>query len=336
MPHRISLAGALAVAAYAALAAAPAAGQEAGWTVPRTVHGHPDLQGIWANDSATPLERPAGFEGRPVLTDEEFALFKERAAELTSASGDAGFLDEVFLAAASGAEEFETFCAGTGNYNNFWLTERHFENRTSLIVDPPHGRVPYKPETQRLLAAELQRYAGAEPAASWEELSLLTRCVTNGVPNLLPGYNTNYQIVQTADHVLILQELMHEARIVPLDGRPHVAPGIRQVLGDSRGRWEGDTLVVTTTNFTGRTSIRGSSEHARLVERFTRSGPDVLRYEFTVDDATRFESPWTAMIPMQRIEGPIFEYACHEGNYGLVGILAGARSADAEAGAAAR
>ena len=266
-----------------------------------------------------------------MLTDEEFALFKERAAELTGESGDAGFLDEVFLAAASGAEEFETFCTGTGNYNNFWLTERHFENRTSLVVDPPNGRVPYRPETQQLLAEELQRYASAEPTASWEELPMLTRCVTNGVPNLLPGYNTNYQIVQTADYVLILQELMHEARVIPLDGRPHIAPGIRQLLGDSRGHWKGETLVVTTTNFTDKASIRGSSEHARLVERFTRVGPELMHYEFTVDDATRFESRWTAMIPMQKIEGPIFEYACHEGNYGLIGILAGARADEAEA-----
>ena len=336
MAYHNALPAGLAAAVLVALGAAPAAAQDADWTVPRTAAGDPDLQGIWANDSATPLERPAGFEDRPVLTDEEFALFQERAQQLTSESGDAGFLDEVFLAAASGAEEFETFCAGTGNYNNFWLTERHFENRTSLVVDPPHGRIPYRPETRQLLAEELQRYASAEPAASWEELSLLTRCVTNGVPNLLPGYNTNYQIVQTADYVLILQELMHEARVVPLDGRPHLPSGIRQLLGDSRGHWEDDTLVVTTTNFTGRTSIRGSSEHVRLVERFTRVGPELMHYEFTVDDATRFESPWTAMIPMQKIEGPIFEYACHEGNYGLTGILAGARADDAEAAAAAR
>lgn len=333
MLHRTSL---VAVLAVVALAAAPAAGQDrsgagAGWAVPRTADGHPDLQGIWANDSATPLERPEGFEDKAVLTDEELAALEERAAELTSESSDAGFLDEVFKAAASGAEEFETFCAGTGNYNNFWLTERHFENRTSLIMDPPSGRVPYNAEARKLLQAEAQRYAANAPAASWDELSLLTRCVTNGAPNLLPGYNTNYQIAQTADYVLILQELMHEARIVPLDGRPHLPSGMRQVLGDSRGRWDGDTLVVTTTNFTDKTSIRGSSEHARLVERFTRVGPDLMRYEFTVEDETRFTQPWTAMIPMQKIEGPIFEYACHEGNYGLVGILAGARADEAAA-----
>ena len=336
MPYRRPSAWGAVLSAALLLAAAPAAAQEQaadGWTVPRTAAGHPDLQGIWANDSATPLERPKGFEDRPVLSEEEFATFQERAAELTGESGDAGFLDEVFLAAAGGAEEFETFCTGTGNYNNFWLTERHFENRTSLIMDPPTGRIPYRAETQQLLAEELQRYAGNEPAASWEELSLLTRCITNGVPNLLPGYNTNYQIVQTADHVLILQELMHEARVVPLDGRPHLAPDIRQMLGDSRGRWDGDTLVVTTTNFTGKTSIQGSSENARLVERFTRAGPDTLHYEFTVEDDSRFTSPWTALIPMQKIEGPIFEYACHEGNYGLVGILAGARADEAAAAA---
>ena len=336
MAHRHPLALGAVLLAAVLLAAAPAAAQgQAGaagdWTAPRTAAGHPDLQGIWANDSATPLERPQGFEDRPVLTEEEFAEFQKRAAELTSESADAGFLDEVFLAAAGGAEEFETFCTGTGNYNNFWLTERHFENRTSLVMDPPTGRVPYRPETQQLLAEQLQRYASAEPAASWEELSLLTRCLTNGVPNLLPGYNTNYQIVQTADHVLILQELMHEARVIPLDGRPHIASDIRQLLGDSRGHWDGDTLVVTTTNFTDKTSIRGSSEHARLIERFTRVGPDTLHYEFTVEDDTRFSGSWTALIPMQKIAGPIFEYACHEGNYGLIGILAGARADEAAA-----
>ena len=337
MPYRYSRAWVVVLFGAVLLVAAPAgaAGQSGvdGWTVPRTAHGHPDLQGIWANDAATPLERPEGFEDRPVLTEEEFAEFQKRAEELTSESGDAGFLDEVFLAAAGGAEEFETFCTGTGNYNNFWLTERHFENRTSLIVDPPTGRIPYKPETQRLLAEQLERYASAEPVASWEELGMLTRCITNGVPNLLPGYNTNYQIVQTADHVLILQELMHEARVVPLDGRPHVASDIRQVLGDSRGRWDGDTLVVTTTNFTDKTSIQGSSADARLIERFTRVGPDTMHYEFTVEDDSRFAGPWTALIPMQKIEGPIFEYACHEGNYGLIGILAGARADDAGAAA---
>lgn len=336
MPYRHPFALGAVLLATVLLAAAPAAAQgQAGgadnWTLPRTAAGHPDLQGIWANDSATPLERPQGFEDRPVLTDEEFAAFQERAAELTSESGDAGFLDEVFLAAASGAEEFDTFCAGTGNYNNFWLTERHFENRTSLVMDPPSGRIPYKPETQQLLAEQLAGFAAAEPAASWEELGMLTRCITNGVPNLLPGYNTNYQIVQTADHVLILQELMHEARVIPLDGRPHIASDIRQLLGDSRGHWDGDSLVVTTTNFTGKTSIQGSSEHTRLIERFTRSGPDTLHYEFTVEDDTRFDGSWTALIPMQKIEGPIFEYACHEGNYGLIGILAGARADEAAA-----
>ena len=297
-----------------------------GWAVPRTAHGHPDLQGIWANDSATPLERPDGFEGKSELTEEEFSALQERAAELNDASGDAGFVDEVFLAATRGADEFESSCGGTGNYNNFWLTERTFENRTSLIVDPVDGKIPYRPAVRREIEEQAERYSNPEPAASWEELGLLTRCVTNGVPNLLPGYNTNYQIVQTKNHVAILQELMHEARVVSLEERGHIPSDIRQWLGDSRARWEGDTLVVTTTNFSEKTSIRGSSEHVRLVERFTRTGVETMDYEFTVEDSTRFTASWTARIPLQRIDGPIFEYACHEGNYGLVGILAGARA----------
>ena len=318
------------------VAAQQTSGAAVGWSVPRTSAGHPDLQGIWANDSATPLERPDGFAEKAVLTDEEFATLKERAAELTSASSDAGFLDEVFRAEANDAVEFESLCAGTGNYNNFWLTERYFENRTSLIVDPPDGRIPYTSEARQEMEEQLAGFFSSEPVASWEELGLLTRCVTNGLPNLLPGYNTNYQILQTSDYVMILQELMHEARVIPLNGGAHIDSNIRQWLGDSRGHWEGQTLVITTKNFNSKTSIRGSSEHVRLVERYTRVGPNTMHYEFMVDDVTRFTRSWAAMIPLQKIEGPIFEYACHEGNYGLVGILAGARADDAAAQAGGR
>lgn len=168
---------------------------------------------------------------------------------------------------------------------------------------------------------------------------MITRCITNGVPNLLPGYNANYLVVQTAEYVMILQELMHEARVIPLDGRSHLPSRIRQWLGDSRGHWEGDTLVVTTTNFTGKTRVQGSSDAMRLVERYTRVGPETMRYEFTVEDPATFVTPWTARISLQKIEGPIFEYSCHEGNRGLENILRGARvqeAADAASAAGGR
>lgn len=300
-----------------------------GWSVPRTVEGHPDLSGIWANDSATPLERPEGFEDKAELTPEEFATLKTRAEELSQRSSDAPFFGEVFRAATSGADEFESICAGTGNHNAFWLPERRFEARTSLIIDPPDGKIPYTPAAREQMASAAEQYASAPPAASWEQLPLITRCITNGVPNLLPGYNANYLIAQTADYVMILQELMHEARIIPLDGRPHLPAGIRQWVGDSRGHWDGDTLVVTTTNFTGKTRVQGASDTMRLVERYTRVGPETLRYEFTVEDPATYARPWTARIALHAIEGPIFEYSCHEGNRGLENILRGARVQEA-------
>jgi len=303
-------------------------GTERTWTVPQTAAGQPDLQGVWANNTATPLERPEVFADQAELTAEEFAALKERAAELFgSESGDAAFSDQVFIAVATGIESFTSSDGGTGNYNQFWLADREFENRTSLVTDPPDGRVPLRPEVEQQMEVErVARSADAEPPASWEHLGLLTRCMTNGLPNLLAGYNTNYQIVQTPDHVMILHELMHEARVIPLDGRAHIKSDIRQLLGDSRGHWDGDTLVVETTNFTNKTSLRGSGENLRLVERFTRVSPDTITYEFTVEDPTTFTNRWTALVPLKRTEDLIFEYACHEGNYGLEGILAGARA----------
>ena len=328
--------GALVVGVFVVVSLAPvlATAQTEGWTVPRTPDGHPDLQGVWANNSATPLERPEGFEEKPLLSEEELATVRERAAQLASSS-DAGFVDEVFRAATSGAEEFESSCEGTGNYNNFWLSEREFDNRTSLIVDPPDGRIPYLADMRQVMEEQRRRYLDPEPPASWEELGLLTRCITNGVPNLLPGYNANYQILQAPGYVVILQELFHEARVIPLDGREHIDSGIRQLLGDSRGSWEGDALVIHTRNFSNTTSLRGAGENLHLVERYTRVGPDTVAYEFTVEDPTTFASNWTTRILLKRSEGPIFEYACHEGNRGLPNILSGARAQDraaAEAG----
>ena len=335
--------GGIALVVYAGggFAQSLAAAQEpanavSGWTAPRTPFGQPDLQGMWANNSATPLERPEVFAEKPAFTEEELAALKQRAADLFSSDGgDAAFSDQVFVAVATGAEEFTSSDGGTGNYNQFWLADREFDSRTSLVSDPPDGRVPLRSEVrQRMEAGRAQRADDTVPV-SWEQLGNLTRCITNGLPNLLAGYNSNYQIVQTPNYVMILQELMHEARIIPLDGRPHLPSDIQQLLGDSRGHWDGDTLVVETTNFTNKTSLRGAGEHLHLTERIARVSPDTIAYEFTVVDPTTFTQPWTAMIPLKKTEDLIFEYACHEGNHGLEGILAGARAEDRAAGNAA-
>ena len=337
---------AAAVAVAAGAAAAPAAGQgraaqEASWTVPRTADGRPDLQGVWANNTATPLERPEVLGDKATLTDEELARLEARYAEIfASGESDAAFADSVFTAALGDDASFSSRDAATGNYNQFWLVDRDFDNRTSLVVDPPDGRLPpLTPEAQRRVDARAAHLAD-NPASSWTDRRLQERCITFGMPNLFAGYNTYYQIVQTPEHVVFLHEMIHDARIIPLDGGPHVDDAIRQWHGDARGYWDGDTLVVETRNFSARsdspaalyTRIRGSAERLRLVERFTRVGPDTLEHEFTVDDPGTYTAGWTAMIPLTRKDEALYEYACHEGNIGMEGILAGHR-AEERAGA---
>ena len=314
--------------------------QQESWTVPRTPDGRPDLQGVWANNTATPLERPEIVGDRAVLSDEELARVKARYAQLfASGESDAAFADSVFVAALSGQETFSSRDAATGNYNQFWLVDREFDNRTSLVVDPPDGRLPpFTPAAQRHREARIAHLA-ENPASSWTDRRLTERCITFGMPNLFAGYNTYYQIIQTPGYVVFLHEMIHDARIIPLDGAPHVDDAIRQWHGDARGRWEGDTLVVETTNFSPKSDspaalyqrTRGSAERLRLVERFTRVGPDTLEHEFTVDDPGTYAAAWTAMIPLSRKDEPLFEYACHEGNIGMEGILAGHRAEEREA-----
>ncbi len=216
-------------------------------------------------------------------------------------------------------------------YNDFWWdrgTKVVSTRQTSLVVDPPDGRVP-------ALTAEGRARATARAARgydSWQDRSLWERCITRGLP-MIPGpYNNNYQILQTPDNVVILHEMIHDARIVPLDGRPHVGQNIRQWFGDSRGRWEGNTLVVDTTNFTDKANYRGSTDGLHLIERFTRVDADTVKYEFTIDDPTTFTKKWTAAIPMARTDEQIYEYACHEGNYGIVNLLKGARAQEKAGG----
>jgi len=315
-------------------AAKPKSG--ANWTVPRMPDGHPDFQGIWTNATLTPLERPPELAAKATLTEAEAAAYQkqlllqdDRDRRDGSATADLGRA-----------------------YNEAWFekgTSIVGTRRTSLIVDPPDGRVPpLTPAAQKKLDAAIM-HANLHPADGPEDRPLAERCVlwpTAGPP-MLPGvYNSNYQIVQGPGVVSILIEMIHDVRIIPTDGRPHLPASIRQWMGDPRGHWEGDTLVVETTNFTDKTSdigagmrsstFHGSDEQLRLIERFTRVGPDTLLYEFTVDDPTAFTKPWTAQIPMTRTSGPIFEYACHEGNYAMTTVLAGTRAEEKKAEEKAR
>jgi hypothetical protein len=316
-------AGLLAVVPVAGQPAAKAKPAAKSRTLPRTIHGQPDLQGVWTNMTLTPLERPAALAAKQFFTEEEVAGYeKQQLQQVNADRRDGGGAADVGRA-----------------YNEFWRDRGRVvpSRRTSLIVDPENGRVPpLTPEAQKRNAARAQQRK-LHPADGPEDRSLAERCiaVSNAGPPMMPAnYNANYQIVQNREYVLILSEQIHDARIIPLDGRPHLAPGIRQYLGDARGRWEENTLVVETTNFTALTSFQGSGEGMRLVERLTRTGPTTMTYEFTVDDPGTFTRPWTAQIPMNKVAGPIYEYACHEGNYGIAGSLAGFRAEERAAEAA--
>ena len=338
--NRRSFTSGLLVLAMVSLAGVAVAGQTSGtaeepWTMPRTPDGRPDLQGVWANNSATPLERPATFAGKATLTEEEVAALTEAAGRLFGAAGDAAFGDGVFQAALANLEETTSRDGGTGNYSSVWMVERDFDNRTSLITDPEDGKVPaMTPEGQQRPRAVLGRML--QSPSGPEDLIPQVRCITYGLPRVGgivdAGYNSYYQIFQTSNYVVILAEMIHDVRIIPLGDRPHVRDQIRQWHGDSRGRWEGDTLVVETTNFSPKSNYRGASDNLHLIERFTRVGPQTLHYEITVADPTTWTRQWTARVPLRHTEDAIFEYACHEGNYAMAGILAGARAQEADAG----
>ena len=331
MKCRVSCRLAISIAAVVCLTQGTGSAQE-NWTVPRTADGHPDLQGVWTNNSATPMERPAAFEGKDTLTDEELAVYQARAAELHANEQAGNLLGPLLFQQVLEDPNFREFDAGTGNYNSFWLVEREFDNRTSLITDPPNGRVPPVTEEARERRRNQSRPAGGR-SDSHENRSMLDRCISYGVPNLLAGYNSYFQIFQSADHVVILQELIHDARVVPIGELPHLDTAVRQLHGDSRGHWDKDTLVVETTNYSSRGSYRGATQNVRVVERFTRVAPGIIEHVVTFDDPATWAQPWTLMIPLKQSEEAIFEYACHEGNYAIAGILSGAR---AEEGAAAR
>ncbi len=316
-----------------ALSAGQGASDGNGWTLPRTADGHPDLQGVWANNNVTPLERPPQWAGKERLTDEELAALKVAAAQVIASGLDAQFGDQLVLKALAGLTDADSYDT-TGNYNQFWMADRDFTHQTSLVIDPPDGQVPALTAAAERRTEGRGTYRSAHPADGPEDRSLGERCANFGVPRLGAGYNSYVQIFQTSGHVAVLKEMAHDVNLIPISGSPHAPDGVRQWNGDSRGRWDGDTLVVETTNFSPQSNFRGSAEHLHLVERYTRVGPDTLNYEVRITDASVWTRPWTVLIPLRRSTDAVFEYACHEGNYGMGGILSGHRAeerADTEA-----
>lgn len=295
---------------------------------PKTAWGDPDLQGMWDFRTITPMERPLAFGDKQFLSAEEAAELEQLKAAFEAADVKAR-QDSTGATAAAEAGKFNTFKPGIGDpvgaYGSEWYDTGSRvvpSKRTSLIVDPADGRIPYTPEGR-------QRNSRPRHTDGPEGRSLSERCLVglNAGPPMRPhAYNNNAHIFQAPGYVAILNEMIHDVRIIPLDRRPHISPIIRQWMGDSRGRWEGQTLVVETTNFDDRANFSGATESMRLVERFTRVGPDALDYEFTVTDPKAFSRPWTSSFQMIRSNDKIYEYACHEGNHGMEGILRGARA----------
>ena len=332
MSHRV-LVSMSAMAVVVALVSSGAALATAQTTVPRTPWGQPDLQGVWDFRTITPLQRPEDLAEREFLTEEEAADLEQSAIDR-----DSRLWNQAARPAVAGDN--------VGAYNNFWMDRglrTVVTRRTSLIVGPPNGRLPSltpraeqlstSPEAERVRAVQV----GDLPAPTYEDFDAGDRCIQHakaGPPISVAGYNNNIQIFQTPNHVAILNEQNHDVRVVPLDGRPHVAPAIRQWMGDSRGHWEGQTLVVETVHFNGKHDQIGrpllnSGENLALVERFTRPDRETLMYEYTVTDPTIWTEPWTVEYPMRLNPDLIYEFACHEGNYGMYNILAGSRMEEA-------
>ena len=300
------------------------------WNPARTPDGQIDLEGVWDFSTITPLERPGSVGDKQVFTDEEAATFEQEENRRQNR--------DLIDPKKGGAQYLP---GSVVPYNEFWY-ERGDKivgsKRTSLIVDPPDGRIPtLTPAAQQRAdaqaAAARDEQLGRVRADSWDDRSLADRCILgfNAGPPMTPGaYNNHVQIFQAAGHVVLVTEMVHDVRVIPVDGTPHLPSRLRQYRGDSRGRWEGRTLVIDTTNFLRETSFRGSSANLHLTERFTRVDADSLLYEFSVEDPTTWTKPWAASMPMKKIPGPIYEYACHEGNYAMQNILSGARAQDRE------
>jgi hypothetical protein len=315
---------------------------DAGYVVPRTVDGKPDLQGVWANNSVTPMTRPTQWKDKDRITDAELQELKGLVAKFTDQGGDAIFQSVVQMALDTkekGKFDQTSYDPTTGNYNQFWMAEREWDNRTSLIIDPPNGQYPpFTPEGMKRAAALADQSAPSEsgPAGTAdgpEDRPFNERCITYGAPLAFAGYNAYQQIIQSPETVVILQEMIHDARVVPVSSLPHLPKTVRQLHGDPRGRWEGDTLVVETTNFSG--GFQGSTPDVKLTERYTRVSRDYINWELTVDDPATWAKPWTFMIRLKRTDDQVYEYACHEGNHSMIGILAGARAEEAKTNAGA-
>jgi hypothetical protein len=292
------------------------------WKLPRTPDGQPDLQGFWTNTTYTPLERPKNVT-KEFYTKEEAIDIAKKAAAIEGEETEPGTIADVHY-------DFTQFGLDRSQ-GGFALNLR-----TSLIVDPPDGRLPsLSAEGQKRAverAAARKRMGAATDAVQNQPLSVRCIIMDRAGPPMLPGaYNNNYQIVQTPGNVMILVEMIHHVRVIPLDGRPRLPSNVRQWMGSYTGRWEGDTLVVETTNFTDKTAFQGSSENMHLTERFTRVDENTVLYKFTVDDPATWTRPWSAELPMKRAIGPLFEHACHEANYGLANTLAGARAEEKKA-----
>ena len=293
------------------------------WKLPRTIDGHPDLQGVWENNTITPVERPDVFGDKEILTDEDVAFLRKRIAEIEAAGADALFGEGVLQAAFSG--EIVSYDPSTGNYDSQWMVERTIHRRTSQIIDPSNGKYP--PRTERAIAQErdLIQHREDHPADTWLDRPLGERCVSFGAPRLGAGYNSYWQIVQTKDTVAIIQEMAHDVRIIPLVAKPHIDDDIKLWHGDSRGYWDGDTLVVETTNYSDKSSNGPEVSRKVNVERLTRTGHDAIQYHFTSDDPGTYTAPYTREIILDHTDDEIYEYACHEGNYGMANILSGHR-----------
>ena len=333
MTHR-HFAAACVVIAAVALVPVSAAAQSTDAPAPRLPWGQPDLQGIWDFRTITPLQRPEELGDQEFLTEEEAASAEQEAVDRAI---------ELFEADARTTEAG----GNVGGYNNFWMdqgTKPIETRRTSLIIDPPNGRLPALTAEGQRLADARQAYLAVHPADTYLDRNTSDRCIVgfNAGPPITPlAYNQNMQLLQTEDYVVVYTEMVHTPRVIPLDGRPMLDQSIRLWVGDSRGHWEGDTLVVETANFNkqrewiplGGAGAPGtkSTENMTLVERFQRLDDDTLQYTFTVTDLNTWADPWTVELPMRRTDAPLFEYACHEGNYSMPGILGGTRADEEKA-----
>ena len=332
--HVVALLTALVFANIAALAQVPAAKPAAAaakWTQPRTPDGQPDLQGVWTNNSVTPLQRPREVAGKEFYSESELAQVRQKQLERYE-------LDEKEGEPAANHSGVEGAAAETVHYDHAqfgldWLQSKlNWNRRTSLIVGPEGTIPPLTPEARDRRATRAAAAKGHEFDGP-ESRPLEARCMAraNVGPPLLPTrYNSNLQIVQGPGYVAIETEEIHDVRVIPTNGRPHPAKSVRQWMGDSVGHWEGNTLVVDTSNFTDRTPFPGA-QNLHVIERFTRTGEDTLLYQFTVEDPGMWTKPWSGEVPIIRINGQLYEYACNEANYGLENTLRGARVADAEA-----